>query len=96
MCSFGVRAKACELLMRFNSKMLITWDNMGVSTETHVENEIRSYDNIKVSVEETHLIFNILEWWHSHRDILPMLSRFARFIHYIPASSAASFQISKS
>lgn len=65
-------------------------DTARVSIETRVESEIRAYEDIRVSVDDTHLHFNVMEWWHSHQDILPMLSRYARFIHSIPATSAAS------
>lgn len=55
-----------------------------------IEEEMREYEKMKVAFDESHLVFNILSWWQCNSAAFPILSKFARYIHAIPATSSAS------
>lgn len=60
------------------------------SIESIVDTEMKNYEKMKVHFGETHIHFNVLQWWHLNENMFPLLSKFARFVHSIPASSAPS------
>lgn len=61
------------------------------SKEELISIEIAAYNAMRVANEcDSHLNFDILSWWHKNELQLPTMSRFARFIHAIPATSAPS------
>lgn len=60
------------------------------STRSCVEREIEAYRIMKVTCVECYLDFDVLGWWNANGYKLPILTRFARFVHAIPASSIPS------
>lgn len=68
-------------------------EHIGSGTEsirTRIDDEIRLYRGLKVPMVENYINFNLLNWWQTNELKFPILTRFSRFIHSIPATSAAA------
>lgn len=57
--------------------------------QSAIQNEINEYKNIRLRGLNTEK-FDLLEWWQNNQNRFPKLYGVSRFIHAIPASSAAA------
>lgn len=57
--------------------------------QSATQNEINEYKNIRLRGLNTEK-FDLLEWWQNNQNRFPKLYGVSRFIHAIPASSAAA------
>ena len=55
-----------------------------------VDDEMTDYLSSRLSVSDNPDTESVLDWWKLHKDPYPALSKLARFILSIPASSAPS------
>lgn len=61
--------------------------------ENLINEEIRKYGDMKVTLDGSHLDFDLLKWWQKNNTQLPLLCKLSRFIHSIPASSSPSERV---
>lgn len=64
-------------------------DSESEDDQSEAEIELDEYKKIRIRGDDAHN-FDLLNWWQAQKDRFPRLYGVARFIHSIPASSAAA------
>ncbi len=76
---------------RTMSDFELEWENVAHGDDDTAVDEVQIYLNLTPSKEYDDR--NLLGWWSQHEKTIPLLSRLARHVLSIPASSSSSERI---